>query len=503
MQIALLPLDERPVNVRLPADVAAIAGATVAVPPDAALPLHRRPGDVRVLGDWLVEQCVDARADAAVVSLDMLLHGGLIASRVRDDDLATTLARTQVLRTIRAARPRMPVSAVSVVMRASDSYIADEEPDYWTRYGRDLHALGGDLHRGFLGQPTTPRGAQARAIPDDVRRDFLRRRLRNHAANLAAVDLAAEGVVDPLLITADDTASRSAGSLEQVWLDQWVRALRLDAGSVMVHAGADEVDAVLVSRALGALDPNPVRMRLVCAEADGLDRVALYENTSVGAGAASQVRASGSVVVDTATDADALLVVHAPDRDRGDWRGDRPDDAALAPVEATVAAVRTALDSGVEVGVADVRYANGADPAVVERLRDEGLLSELAAYGGWNTAGNTLGSVVAALRACVVGKRAGTFDAGAARRLLVHRALEDWGYQALVRTRLTGPTDPRTGQDPAAGAAEDGYVERTRQGLELLLRTLVPGARLDRVGLPWHRSFEVDFDVHLPDGWDA
>ena len=499
MQIALLPLDERPVNVRLPADVAAIAGATVVVPPASALPDRRRPGDLDALGGWLAEQCHDARTDAAVVSVDMLLHGGLIASRLSDDDLPATLARMQALRTIHAARPRMPVSAVSVVMRASDSYVADEEPEYWTRHGRDLHALGGELHRAFLGEPAPPERAQARVVPDDVRGDFLRRRLRNHAANLAAVELAADGVVEPLLITADDTATRSAGSLEQVWLDQWVRALQLDARSVLVHAGADEVGTVLVSRALSVLDATPVRIRVVCADPAGLERVALYENSSVGAGAASQVRASGSVVV-VDGETDALLVVHAPDPDRGDWRGDPFADGRSAPAEATVAAVRTALDSGAAVGVADVRYANGADPALVERLRDEGLLSELSAYGGWNTAGNTIGSVVGALRACVVGKRAGTFDADAARRLVVHRALEDWGYQALVRTRLTGDIDPRTGEDPAAGTAEPGYLEQTRRGLEVLLGTLVPGARLDRVELPWHRSFEVDFDVSLPDG---
>lgn len=498
MQIALLPLDERPVNVRLPAAVAAVAGATVVVPPEGSLPRMRERGDVEALGGWLTEQCLDARTDAAVVSLEMLLHGGLIASRLSDDDLAAILARTQTLRTIRAARPRMPVAAVSVVMRASDSYIADEEPAYWTQHGRDLHALGGELHRRFLGRPATPRGAQARAVPAEVRSDFLRRRLRNHAANLAAVELAAAGVVDPLLITADDTATRSAGSLEQVWLDHWVQALQPDERSVVVHAGADEVDTVLVSRALGLLHPDPVRIRLSCADPSGLERVALYENSPIGEGASSQVRASGSIVV--AGTADAVLVVHAPDPDRGDWRGDLPEDRWVGPVKATVEAVRAALDSGAEVGVADVRYANGADPALVEQLRDEGLLGGLAAYGGWNTAGNTIGSVVGALRASVIGKRAGTFDATAQRRLLVHRVLEDWGYQAVVRTGLTGDVDPRTGRDPAAGAAEAGYLEQTRRGLEALLATFAHGTRLEDVRLPWHRSFEVDFDLRLPAG---
>ncbi|GAB2453440.1 DUF4127 family protein [Xylanimonas ulmi] len=502
MRIALLPLDERPVNVRLPAEVAAVAGAEVVVPPAGALPRMRVPGDVDVLGDWLVGQCLDPATDAAVVSLEMLHHGGLLPSRLSHDDLWSTLGRSQVLRTIRAARPSLPIAALSVVMRASDSYVADEEPEYWTLYGRDLHAVGADLHRSFLGEPTSGAGAR---VPHEARADFLRRRLRNHLVNLAALDLVADGVIAPLLVTADDTASRSAGSVEQAWIAHWSRALCRPEGSVVSHPGADEVSAVLVSRALGALDPRPVSIAVACADPLGLKRTAPYENAPVGVGAASQIRASGSVVADGP--GDALLVVHAPDPIGGDWRGRMPHDCGREPgpaargdeaVRSTAAVIRAALDAGAAVGLADVRYANGADPRLVTELLEQGLIERLSAYAAWNTAGNTLGSVVATLRAGVIGRRAGAFDAHAARRLLVGRVLEDWGYQAVVRTRLTGTLDPQAGEDPAADGRGDSYLARARRELAGLLERVSPGARLDRVTLPWRRSFEVEFDVRLP-----
>ncbi|MBN9344954.1 MAG: DUF4127 family protein, partial [Devosia sp.] len=84
-RIALLPLDERPVNVRLPADVAAIAGASLALPPRETLPDLRKAGRADELGAWL-EAASDA-ADALVVSTDMLCYGGLIASRTSADPL--------------------------------------------------------------------------------------------------------------------------------------------------------------------------------------------------------------------------------------------------------------------------------------------------------------------------------------------------------------------------------------------------------------------------------
>jgi hypothetical protein len=45
MRIALLPLDDRPVNGRLPAMVAAIAGAELLMPPVELLPRMREPSD--------------------------------------------------------------------------------------------------------------------------------------------------------------------------------------------------------------------------------------------------------------------------------------------------------------------------------------------------------------------------------------------------------------------------------------------------------------------------
>ena len=53
MKIGLIPLDERPVNTRYPAMIAAIAGASVALPPPEILSARRRPADCAALVAWL------------------------------------------------------------------------------------------------------------------------------------------------------------------------------------------------------------------------------------------------------------------------------------------------------------------------------------------------------------------------------------------------------------------------------------------------------------------
>lgn len=499
MRIALLPLDERPVNTALPQAVAAIAGATATLPDAGLLPRQRVAGQPDALAGWLAEMATDA--DALVVSLDMLGYGGLIPSRTSDDTFEAVTSRLAVLERIRSARPDLPVSAVTTVMRASNSYNAAEEPEYWTSHGADIHRLGANLHRAFLAEPTEePDGAKV--VPDDVRRDFLRRRLRNHTADLYAIGLAERGVVAPLLITADDTAERAAGSLEQVWLRQWTAALQLD-GSVLSYPGADEVGAVLVARMLAARLATPPRLAMLIPEPGGASRVANFENVPIATTVANQIRAAGGVLAESGS-ADATVVVHAPDPARRDAAGHRPSTVETPAVAAVVDAVERLVAAGERVGVADVRYSNGGDPALVAALVRRGLLAgpaTITAYGGWNTAGNTVGSVVAPLVAYVAGTALGTLDEAAATRLRLHRLVEDYGYQTVVRGRLLAEFPPGR-MSPGFADTDAGREEEQRylaacgpQLAEILTEVGGEGWELADFRLPWRRGFEIDFAV--------
>jgi hypothetical protein len=490
MRVGVAPLDERPVNARLPGMVAAVAGAETVLPPDDMLPDRREPGDADAIGRWLTE--VAGEVDALVVSLDLLGYGGLIASRTSAEPVDVVVRRLAALEGIRAEHPRLPIAAVATVLRASRSYSAAEEPEYWTAHGVELHDYGSALHSDYLDEPSDVDNLRA-AIPEAVRRDFLWRRARNHAVNLHALTLASAGVLDPLLVTADDTAPRSAGSLEQLWLAHWVRALKLDE-RVLSYPGADEVGAVLVARCLArAADLRP-RIAVSIAEPGGAERVAPYENVPVATTCARHVAAAGAEAVDQ--QADAVLVVHAPAADGGDWGRPAvtptPDDV----VARVVRSVDGLLARGVAVGLADVRYANGADDRLVAALHDAGLLWRLAAYGGWNTAGNTIGSVVAALVARCAALRSGTLDAAAERALLGHRVAEDYGYQAVVRTALgRRPEYAERFAEPFADApATAAYLAACHDGLTSALAGIDGGGwLLEDLRLPWDRTFEIDF----------
>lgn len=482
--IVLVPLDERPVNTGLVADVASVAGHRLELPPEGARARYREAASTDALAAWIRERTADPEVGALVVSVDMLVHGGLIPARTTDEDTATVLRRLDVLREIKEARPELPVLAVTLVTRASDHDSSIEEPDYWATYGRRMHALGREAHQAWEDGTGSPDAD----VPADVRRDFARRRLRNHIVNLSAIDLRADGVLDHLVVTADDTARFSAGSVEQGWLAYW--GVLDPAMQVPIYPGADETGAVLVGRALTMLSGVSPRVRYVTADPDGMERIPPYENAPLSTSVPRQIAAAGGTVV--AEDAELVLVVHTSDPARGDQGGPHAVDDPAAAAR-TVALVAEHVASGVMVAVADLRYANGSDPTLVEGLRAAGLLDEIVAYGGWNTAGNALGSTVALGVAAVVADRTGMPARELARTPRVRRLLDDHAYQSVVRKRawdevFHGTYMPLPADEVAA--AEAWVTEELRREHELLF----PGdtLRLDKVLLPWERSFEVD-----------
>lgn len=486
LRIAFLPLDERPVNVRLPANIATICGGSLLLPPPQLLPRLRQAGHADDLGVWL--EAISGDADAMIVSTDMLCLGGLIAGRTSRDATPQVLQRLERLRSIHRQHPTLPIAAMTLVMRASDSYNPQEEPDYWARYGRELHRLCALHHRAFLGQAETEIVSLQAGIPEAIRLDFEQRRLRNHQINLHALSLAADGVIESLLITADDTAEFAAGTMEQLWLTQWSRILPI-AGTVLMYPGADEVGAVLVARQLAQLLGGTARLRVTCADPVGLERVPNFENGPLCGAIDRQVRAAGAKLVDDP--AAMALLIHAPDKHRRDLCGHIPDfdDDDRDDAARTGDLAASLINAGRDVALADLRYSNGGDPLLIEALRERGVLTRLAAYGGWNTAGNALGSVVATAAAIQIARQANTYDEGAAKRLLLHRLIEDWGYQAVVRRTYDA------GLLTFDAASEGSAAAAVAQELSALLAGLSSGGHVSQVSFPWHRSFELDFAI--------
>ena len=145
--LALVPLDERPVNTRYPQMLGAIGGADVLLPPPDIRGRQRVPADLPAVADWLREAA--RRSQAALVSTDFLGCGNLIGARISHDSAADVLARLRPLAEINAA---CPVHAFSLITRAPNADDCVEEPAYWCQWGKTFSRYARLRHRAERGR---------------------------------------------------------------------------------------------------------------------------------------------------------------------------------------------------------------------------------------------------------------------------------------------------------------------------------------------------------------
>jgi hypothetical protein len=491
MQIALLPLDERPVNTRYPAQTAAIAGATVLTPPADALPDLRAPADRAALGAWMTAQL--GRVDGLVASIDLLGHGGLIASRISDESIAQVLAHLEPLT---RRRSKALTFAFNVIQRTSNADDATEEAPYWAQHGAALYRYSRSLDRA-LSEPDNAVARRDRAtaearIPAAVRATWLTRRLRNHAVNTAMLYEAANGAFDLLVIPSDDTSPVGMGARERKHLESLRGALKLD--NVLMYPGADDLCSALTARLINHKRKHRPAVYPHFSHQDMRFNVAPYEDRPIQLAVDTQIAVVGATHAKTPEESDAILVINTPFERDGDqdpnWR-DHQTDQRRRELRALVDQIARWQSQGLAVAVADVAFPNGAEPQFVELLLAGADVSKLAAFGAWNTAGNTLGSTLA--NACVPCK-----NVAARQRAVAHHLLEDWGYQSIARDQLRAWLLERDGvpniKPRRLAAATRHTAELLAPFAERIAAAGLPCAPTN-VRHPWRRTFEVDFDV--------
>jgi hypothetical protein len=513
LTIALAPLDERPVNTRYPQMLGAIAGANVLLPPAEIRGSQRTPADVDAVGAWVRETAGSVEgADGIIASADYLVYGNLINARISHEATTDVLPRLKPLEA--ASQREKPVYAFGLITRVSNADDAVEEPFYWAEYGTRFYRYSALLHkreeRAWEEGDAETFARLERELPANLIADWLNRRLRNHAVNLALVELLARERLSFLLLTSDDTSPWGTPTREKVWLESWLSLLGPAVGSrLLVHPGADEVGSALVTRMICQKRGVRPTVYPLYAVPGGEKIVAPYEDRAVKLTVEGQIRACGALLADDPDDADIILGVLPPSPVRTEFR---EDFAATERRDRQPHYVSffTRLGgwqrTGRTVALADVSYPNGSDPIAMELLLSPVSPLEpgkLAAYGAWNTAGNTLGTVVAQA-VCSRFIEGDPNREAAQKRFLAHRFLEDYGYQAVARReareanrRQFGRNDPNP-HDESEVAFTAATIEKalTRILTEDLQRhgigtdlTLAPGS----VRLPWKRTFEVDF----------
>ncbi|MEU9740366.1 DUF4127 family protein [Micromonospora chersina] len=512
LTVALVPLDDRPVNTYAPQMTAASAGARVQLPPRELLGRFFTPGDGAAIARWL--GATDG-ADGYVISVSMLAYGGLIASRTAAPTLAAALDNLAAIRNLRATRPDAVIEVHDTIQRLAITSTGTDLDRYrdalvsWAKLYDQVVNLGQESLRPQL-------DAVRAQIPDQVVEDYLAARARNHQVNRLMVEWVADGTISHLVLSEDDTAPVGLARAERVELEALVARLGVE-DRVEIFPGADEVDALLVARVIAAGTTPTYRVEY--AGVSGESWTAQLEGIPFAENIRRHVAAVGGRVV--SGDADIVLAVNTPSA--------APTQRA-ADLDAFVGRIGALLAAGTPVIVVDPLIVNKADHDLVARM-ERGLdLAALLSYSGWNTGGNALGLALghgtarwAYLRSS--GSRFGVPDlrgpGQAHAEYLLYRFVKDDPWKNIVQVEAYAHAraqgwDPLA-LTPAQKSYFDGWVSERlvplteryfadhfaghrlvlgRRGAKTFTATLT-GFESARVELPWDRLFEVILEPRL------
>lgn len=508
-KIAYIPLDERPCNYDFPSLLTGWDKGTGPsshsevnlVRPDLSLMGDKKtPGNTELIWEWLYQEAVDA--DGLILSIDTLLYGGIIPSRLHDltlDECRDALAR---LSRIKEINPNVKIYAFNLIMRCPKYSSSDEEPDYYEDWGSEIFQYGRLHHLLSANLASEEEQKQyeelKQQLPKEVVDDYLSRRKTNVEVNKLALEYVSNGTIDFMIIPQDDSAPYGWTAIDQQEVRGAIASRHLEL-DVYMYPGADEVGCTMLARMLNSFKGKRPLVYPVFSSTQGPSVTPLYEDRPLMETLKYQILAAGGLIASSLAEADVALFLNSPvepmmeaayqDKLSTKYQVNRNLIDFVEQLEFTV------KERNIPCVVADVAFANGSDLGLLKLLKRKNLLFKLAGYAGWNTSSNTLGTCIAqGMFYHVYGSTQTHTD------FLALRYVEDAGYCSSVRKNVTNNILPELGYDYFLVDGKRGKVseivqEQLTQFIKENLSDEENELRITDCHMPWSRMFEVGLNV--------
>ncbi len=480
-KVLFVPLDNRPPCLQFVQLLARESQIQLVVPPSQWLGIFKVYGQSDSIAHWLATANF-SDTQAAIISIDMLTQGGLVASRRSPASKEQVRARLQALRQLKTRYPELQIYAQSTLMRLAPTADGQNE-----KYKEKL-AQWAELNKPITNQELKEKQSLENQIPLEVRNEYLDARNRSYSANRLVINLVKDKVIDYLVLGQDDAKPRGIHLDERRKLSGKVDSLGL-AKFVHFQTGTDEIAMLLLAR---QMKKSPIRIQVLFSDDSDANKVMPFEDKPLKQTISEIVKTTAAVLVENRPD--VLLFVYT---------SRHKTDASLF-----VKKISAAIKTGQKVAVADIDPIGdiqGGDSAFFFSLANAGLLSQLFGYASWNTAGNTLGTVVAQITMQLSAKSQTGFSNGFSR-FTTHRYLDDFYYHSIIRPglkrQLIGLNISPVYWESASVSVADSLVSSMFQAAVLQLNGFLlqqnADARLSikkpRISFPWNRLFEAEIN---------
>ncbi|MCD4785434.1 MAG: DUF4127 family protein [Candidatus Eremiobacteraeota bacterium] len=517
-RVLFIPLDNRPCTYKMPIRVGRVANLELITPPEKLLGRFHKPGDCEEIIKWIQE--IEGNFLGAIISTDMPIYGGLVASRkmIANEETAKTRLE-KLLHAIKLKKEKLgKVYLFSSLFRNAPTYL---DESFIPLIEKVIKFSVESYHAG-KGDDRAKRVIEKlkKDIPPKMLNEYLSVRRRNFSVNKILIEKAKDGIFDFLLIGIDDSKIVGLNIQEKEKLQAIIESEDVN-DRVMISTGTDEATSLLLSRLLCDMTGINPRVLPVYSNPEGKKITGRYEDRSFEDVIKLQVRTAGGVLTAPDEDADMHLYVHTPSGRQKEAGGQTLHLGGRKNLMDFTCSIDMSLKSGISATIADVFYANGADNIFARALVDNINILSLSGFAAWNTAGNSLGTAIAH---GIVKTIAGKIVVDEEEResslrshvfLLLERFVDDWLYQSNVRPRMcTEALWKRVSiyhLDEQTEYFENRIQDRLSEGAVKLMESM-RGNEIGKISpekslffspldtpsikLPWGRLFEVSVGFH-------
>ena len=484
-----IPLDDRPVCYSYPVKVMEAAGYKILTPPEKFLATRTTPADTEKLWKWLESRA--EKVDAAVISTDALIYGGLVASRTHMLPMAALEAKVNRLKDLQMDKD-IRFYGFSTLMRTPRESYGNVEPAYYSNVGPAIYRYSqlsdkSDLHAESLLEDFEV-GAFERNLAKAHLKDWLDRRNKNMEVNRQLAMLARMGRFDYFAIGKDDNAPLSHTHMEA----RKISFSNADVSdeSFQILPGVDQLGLLLLTRAANELSGTVPKVYQMYVEGVGPKTIPQYSDLPLGTSVPEQIIAAGGKIVYQPEAADVVLAINTPaDGTMYDSTSLSNQYFASPANKRYIANLGKMLERGVNISLADVAFSNGGDNGFMNEMSLRGYTDKLSAYNGWNTADNTIGFAISQ------GMLAPKIEKEKQLMLMRERVLDDWYYQSNARRLITDELE-KAKKTEFKYTLNDMMPKVRKQAFDIMNRLaanydITAGTKFD-VMFPWNRLFEVD-----------
>lgn len=503
-KVVLVPLDSRPACTQFVQELGNLANMEVIIPPKSILDNYQTPANRSALRQWLLAAA--SNADMAIVAADMLIHGGLLASRVANGDNADVAATLDLLTQLHLQQPQLKTYVFSIIPRL---LLADN--DAYVKYQQNVlkYSVLQDQLNIFENPRDLLQLQQLKStIPPEVITKYQSLYTQNTNTSLALISLVEKGIITGLVLGQDDSQPFGLPNSTKQLLTNYLSRHAYLSDKVKITRGTDEVALTLLGQITMQANRTRPKICVRYSHPAAPYTVMPYMPHSVARTVQEKVELINGLIVASPEAADFVLYIHIGSKDAGRYA-----------INHSAASVNNLLQQGYKVALVDLSEDFSAAKTLLPRLIEQNVnILQLISYAGWNTTSNSVGTALT--QAAVFTSQISNTPSEAALlalyqknlEFLTARFLDDWYYQknvqpivdqALTRVNVNrynlktsyGKTNKlvqRIMQDrkdqlyrrvlshqPITITAEDRRFKLAITGIEL------------ECYLPWERTFEI------------